>query len=118
MATILKFLLSVTTLTACAYGVSVLGISMWPALFSAFSVFLLTSIVFTNLDAVAITAARIMGILSFVTFALLMLAAAIGGAFHISESNQVIAIALALMALFGCAFFLIKNENADSKLKR
>ena len=59
----------------------------------------------------AVAIAKIMGVLSLIAFALLMLASTIGGSSHMSESNQVIAIALAFMGLFGCLFFLTKNLN-------
>ncbi len=114
MTTLLKILLSVTTLSICAYGVSIFGFSMWPILFSALSVFLLFSIYFKKLNAVAFILAKTMGILSLLAFTLLLLASTIGGSSHMSESNQIIAIALALMALFGCAFFLANGGNTKA----
>jgi len=114
MTSILKLLLSVTTITACLYGINVFGFSMWPILFSALSIFILVSLFFPKLNRAAFTIARIMGILSLLAFALLLLASTVGGSFNMSESNQVIAIALALMALFGCAFFLIKSRNVST----
>lgn len=114
MMHILKLLLSAITLSVCAYGVSIFGFSMWPVLFSALSVFLLVSIYFTRLNAAAVIVARVMGVLSLLAFALLILASTVGGSTRMSESNQIIAIALALMALFGCAFYLVKGGNVNS----
>jgi hypothetical protein len=42
-------------------------------------------------------------------FLLLLLASTIGGSSNMSESNQIVATGLALMALFGCAFFIALN---------
>lgn len=87
---------------------------MWPILFSTLSVFLLVSIYFTKLNTMAVIVAKIMGVLSLLAFALLLLASTIGGSSHMSESNQIVAAALVLMALFGCAFFLIRSGNAST----
>ena len=115
MTPILKLLLSVTTISVCVYGVNIFGFSLWPILFSTLSVFLLFSIYFTSLNKAAVIVSKIIGVLSLLAFALLLLASTIGGSSHMSESNQIIAIALALMALFGCAFFLIGSGNAKRK---
>lgn len=108
MTIILKLLLSVTTLSVCAYGVYVFGFSLWPILFSILSIFLLASIYFTTLNTMAFVVAKIIGVLSLLAFVLLLLASTIGGSSNMSESNQIIATALGLMALFGCLFFLIR----------
>jgi hypothetical protein len=112
MTAILKILFSSTTLATCWYGVNIFGLSMWPILFSALSVFILMSLLFPKLNVVAVVIARIMGILSLTAFALLLLASTVGGSSHMSESNQIIAVALATMAFLGCAFFLVKKTNA------
>jgi len=69
------------------------------------------SLFYPRLNIVAAAIAKIMGVLSLIAFALLLLASTIGGSSHMSESNQIIAVALAFMALLGCAFFLIKTPN-------
>ncbi len=112
MSRILKILLSLTTLAACLYGVNVFGLSMWPLLFSGLGLFMLVSLFFPWLDTAAVVMARIMGLLSFAAFALLMLAATVGGSFHLSASNQTVAVFLALMAMLGCAFFVVKIKKA------
>jgi len=114
MASILNLLLSITTLAVCLYGVNVFGFSLWPILFSAMSIFLLVSTFSKKFNTAAIVIARIMGVLSLLAFVLLLLAATIGGSFHLSESNQIVAVALALMALFGCASFFIGNRNVST----
>ena len=114
MAIILKLLLSITTLSVCLYGVNVFGFSFWPILFSALSVFIIVSLFFRKLNTAAVVIARIMGVLSLFALALLLIAATIGGSFHLSVSNQIVAVALALMALFGCALFLIKSINVST----
>jgi hypothetical protein len=43
-----------------------------------------------------------------------LLASTIGGSFHMSESNQFIAVGLALIALFWGAFFLLKITNVTA----
>jgi len=113
MTPILKLLLSSTTLAVCIYGFNVFGFSLWPMLFSALSIFIFVSLFFPKLNTAVVGIARIMGIISLIALVLLLLAATIGGSFHMSESNQIIAIALALMAFFGCAFFLIKSTNVN-----
>ena len=114
MTHILKLLLSVTTFAVCMYGVKVFGFSLWPMLFSALSIFIFVSLFFPKLNTAAVAIAGIMGILSLLAFVLLLVASTIGGSFHMSESNQIIAIALALMAFFGCAFFLIKSRSVSA----
>ena len=114
MIPILKLFLSITTLSACLYGMRIFGSSLWPILFSALSIFIFVSIFVPILNKLAIAVAKVMGVLSLLAFALLLLASTVGGSFNMSESNQIIAIALALMALFGCAFFLIKNTEAST----
>lgn len=86
---------------------------MWLILFSTLSVFLLVSIYFTRLNSMAVIVARIMGVLSLLGFALLLLASTIGGSSHMSESNLIVAVALVLMALFGCAFFLVRSGKCQ-----
>ena len=46
MSSVLRILLAITTLAACAYGVSVFGLNLWPALFSGLGFFLLLSVHF------------------------------------------------------------------------
>lgn len=58
----------------------------------------------------AFVVAKIIGVLSLLAFVLLLLASTIGGSSNMSESNQIIATALGLMALFGCLFFLIRTR--------
>jgi len=72
------------------------------------------SLLFPKLNVVAVVIAKVMGVLSLIAFALLLLASTIGGSSHMSESNQIIAVAVALafMAFFGCAFFLVNKSNA------
>lgn len=111
MIPILKFLLFATTIAACLYGIDVFGVSMWPVIFLMFSFIILLSLFVPKLNMVSIVIAKTIGIVSLLAFALLMLAATVGGSFRMSEGNQVIAIALALMAVFGCLFFLVKSNS-------
>lgn len=114
MAPVLKVLLSVTTIALCLYGISVFGVSMWPVIFIAGSVFILASLALPILDGATILLARVMGVLSLVAFLLLLLASTIGGSSNMSESNQLVAVGLALMALFGCAFFFVKKSRTGT----
>jgi hypothetical protein len=111
MHTILKLLLSVTILSVSLYGMSEFGISLWPLLFSALSIVLFLSLFFSKLNTAAAVISKIIGVLSLVAFALLLIASTIGGSFHMSDSNQIIAVGLAFMALFGCMFFLLKGAK-------
>lgn len=112
MVNILKILLSSVTLATCIYSAGVFGIGLWTLLFILLSLFLLLSIYFKALATASLMVARAMGALSLLAFLLLMLAAMVGGSFHLSESNKVIAASLAVMAVLGCAFFLIKAKHS------
>lgn len=110
MVTILKILLSITSIGICLYGIIIFGPSLWPILFIALSLFILLSLFIPMINKAAIITAKIMGILSLIAFSLLLLASTIGGSFHMSESNKIIAVALALMFIFGCSFFLVGKK--------
>jgi len=111
---ILKLLLSTTALAVSIYGVNLFGLSLWPTLAMVASLFIILSVFISKLDVVAILLARIMGGLSLVSFLLLIVAASLHGSYSMSESNQIIAVALALMAVFGCTFFFIKSTNVST----
>jgi hypothetical protein len=114
MTSILKLLLAATAIGASLHGVNVFGLGMWPIVFSACGIVILASIFLPKLHTTAIAIAKLIGVLSLIAFILLMVAATIGGSFHLSESNQTIAFELALMAVFGCIFFLIKNKHTGT----
>ena len=108
MTLLLKTLLSVSALALCIYGLLTFDFNMWPLLFSVFSLLIFFSIFFENLNMAAIIVARIMGVLSLLALLLLLLAATVGGSFHLSQSNLIVAVGLATIALCGCGFFFIR----------
>jgi hypothetical protein len=115
MTAILKLLLAVTSLAVCWYGMGIFGVSLWPVLFAGMALLIIASLFFSQLDPIATTLAKIMGGLSLVAFVLLLLASTVGGSSHMSQSNQVVAVALALMSVFGCPFFFIGRRRVEKE---
>lgn len=115
MALILKTLLSVSTLALCTYGLFTFDFNMWPMLFSVFALVIFFSIFVEPLNMAAIIVARIMGVMSLFALLLLLLAATVGGAFHLSQSNLIVAVGLAMIALCGCGFFFIRISKQSVK---
>ena len=95
----------------CIYGIDTFGLSVWPIFFMLAAVFIMVSVYISKLDMAAIILARVVGGLALAGFLLLLLASTIGGSAHMSESNQVIAFMLFLIAMLGSAFFLIKIKH-------
>lgn len=103
---LMKMLLAATTAGVSLYGMSVFGASPWPAATLAAALFLAASAFTPRLDAPARIAGHVIGGLSLLALLLLLLAATIGGGFHLSPSNEVIAVFLFLMTLFGLTSLL------------
>lgn len=112
METLLKILLSAVAVAACFYSSSILGVGLWSVAFLFLSLLLLLSIFVPRLNALSRVTARFMGGSALLAFALLMLASTIGGSFKMSESNEYIAIYLAIISILGCCFFFIKSEKS------
>lgn len=108
LAILLKTLLSVASLALCFYSLQQFDFNIWPMMFAVFACIVFLSIFVDALNAATIVIARIMGVLSLMGLLLLLLAATIGGNFHLSHSNQIVAVGLAGMALLGCAFFFLR----------
>lgn len=107
----LKVILSATAIAICAYGILEFGPSIWPLLFLVLGVFILVSLFVPRFHLPALIIGRIMGVLSLLALALLMLAATTGGSFRLSASNELIAVALAIMSFAGCALFLARTRT-------
>ena len=111
MESLLKTLLSAVTVAASLNSSSVLGVGLWSIVFLLLSLLLLLSIFVPRLNILSKIIARFMGISSLLAFSLLMLASTIGGSFKMSESNENIAIYLAIISFLGCCFFFIKLKS-------
>jgi len=107
MGVFLKLFFSITTLGLCLYGIQVFGTGLWPTLFALGGGFVLLSLFLPVLDPAAVVFAGVMAALSLLGLGLLLLAATIGGSFHLAPSNQIIAVGLALLGLSGGALFLV-----------
>ena len=111
MESMLKVLLSIVTVAACFYSSSILGVGLWSMTFLFLSLLLVSSIFVHKLNFLSRIVARFMGISSLLAFSLLMLASTIGGSFKMSDSNEIIAIYLAIISFLGCCFFFIKLRS-------
>ena len=111
-AAIIKTLLALTICANCIYGIVIFGLSLWPLTFLTAALLILGSLAWPTLDALAMTIARTVGVLALIGLMLLMLAATVGGSFHLSESNQIIAGGLTAMTLLGCALFFVNNRDS------
>ncbi|OZG72979.1 hypothetical protein BTA51_13565 [Hahella sp. CCB-MM4] len=87
---------------------------MWPVALIIASILMIASVFIKALDSVAIIVARIIGGLSLAGLLLGILAGFIGGAFHLSESNQIVLVGLFVMALLGLPFFAFRIEPKDA----
>ena len=114
MGLVLKILLGIVTLGACAYSATTFGIGLWSVVFAIFGLFLFTSPFVPALENTATVVGRIVAVLSLFAFLLLLLASTIGGSSHMSESNQVIAFFLFIMAFFGFGLFLVRLRKPSA----
>ena len=105
LSRLMKFLLACSATAAGLYAISVFGPGLWSAVILAVALFLAVSAFVPGLDGPAKIAGHILGVLSLSALLLLVLAGTIGGQFHLSPSNQVIAVLLFLMTLFGMTSF-------------
>ena len=105
--------------STCLYGMSVFGISAWAIAILLAALLLAVSAFTPRLDLPARVLGHAFGILSLLALGLLLLAGSIGGRFHLSSSNEVIAWLLFLVALFGMTSFLwpgaAPKPNAEAK---
>lgn len=107
MNALLKLLFSVATLALCGYSLNVFGPGPWWTLFILGAALVLVSVAVPRLHLPAVIIAGVMGILSLLGLALLLLAGTVGGSFHLSPSNQVLALGMAAMGILGCACLLL-----------
>lgn len=112
LTNILKMLLAINCLGMFFYSVSVFGFSAGLLLLPVFSALIVLSVFYKSLSLAVTNLCKGVGILSLIAFLLLMLAGTIGGSFHLSPSNQVIAALLVGMALFGLSslFWSVKSH--------
>ncbi|WP_157719218.1 hypothetical protein [Halopseudomonas salegens] len=101
----LKSLLAAICLGMFFYTGSVFGFSLGHFLLPILALAIIISIVYKPLALPINHLCKGVGILSLLSFLLLMLAGTMGGSFHLSPSNQVIATLLAGIALFGLTSF-------------
>lgn len=105
IANMLKLFLAATCLSMFFYSGSVFGFSLGLFLLPIVSSLIVASIFYKPLSLPIKNLCKGVGILSLLGFLLLMLAATMGGSFHLSPSNQIIAFLLVGMALFGLTAF-------------
>ncbi|WP_221076233.1 hypothetical protein [Agarivorans aestuarii] len=111
-----RLIFSVCTVVTCLSSLVILGLSWWPLLFLALAAFVCLSIYIKALDYIAILLARIGGVLALLGLALLMLAATVGGSFHLSPSNWLMAGLMLTMAISGLSAFFwqpAESQNAE-----
>ncbi len=119
LSKLFRILTAVTSCLTCLYGIYIFGISFWPLTVIAISLVIAASVFFERLNPAAKALGILLGILSLAAFLLLLIAANIGGSFHLSESNQVIAICLFFIALFGLtAFFWPDSKQQEQNIKQ
>ncbi|UPW19595.1 hypothetical protein M0C34_04770 [Agarivorans sp. TSD2052] len=114
MTSILKCLFSLVTVAASLSSLLAFGVSWWPLLFIGLALFVAASVYFQSIDYIAILLARVGGVLALLGLALLMLAATVGGSFHLSPSNWLMAGMMLLMALFGLSGFFWGARAAEA----
>ncbi len=117
MTTILKMFFGITIILCCGYGVKIFGFSFWPILFLCLAAVVILSIFLPSLAGLSKTIASFIAWLSLSALILLMIASTIGGSAHMSESNEVIAIFLFFMSLFGASsyFWKIGDSNTEEE---
>ena len=107
----LRITLGGTLAATCLYGLSIFGPSFWPTLMLLLSGVLIASAFVSQLEDLGSAIARFVGVIALVAFGLLMLAGTTGGSFRLSDSNEIIAFALLVIAALGCAFFAVSTES-------
>ena len=110
----LRITLGGTLAATCLYGLTLFGPSFWPALMLLLSGVLVASAFVSQLEDLGSAIARFVGVIALVAFGLLMLAGTTGGSFHLSDSNEIIAFALLVIASLGCAFFAVSTESGTA----
>ena len=115
IANIFKLFLAAICLGMFFYAGSVFGFSLGHFLLPVISTLIVASIFYKPLSLPVKNLCKGVGILSSLAFFLLVLAAAMGGSFHLSPSNQIIAFLLVGMALFGLtSFFWSVKKNVGT----
>ncbi|GAB1621213.1 hypothetical protein AAOGI_12630 [Agarivorans albus] len=100
-----RLIFSICTAVTSLSSLVIFGLSWWPLMFLALASFVILSLYFKGLDYIAILLARICGALALLGLALLMLAATVGGSFHLSPSNWLMAGLMLTMSLSGLSAF-------------
>lgn len=114
MDSLLKLMLSSAVAASCVYAIKMFGFGLFSGLFLSLSFIVFVSLFMPTLHILSIVIARVMGVMSLLGFALLMLASTVGGSSHMSDSNRVMAVVMALIACLGCMFFFIKLRKSGS----
>ena len=109
------WIFSVCTAVTSLSSLVIFGLSWWPLLFLAIAAFVSLSLFFKPLGYIAILLARISGVLALMGLALLMLAATVGGSFHLSPSNWLMAGLMLTMAISGLSAFFWQHVEAQSE---
>ena len=100
-----KLLLTIFIVGMFFYSSSVFGYSEGHLLLVALAALIVSSIFNKPLTNSVTNICKVIGVLSMLALLLLLLAGTIGGSFNLSSSNQVIAVFLGGISLFGLTAF-------------
>ncbi|ASP38558.1 hypothetical protein CHH28_07665 [Bacterioplanes sanyensis] len=92
-----------------------LGVGFWSMVSLAVALLLILSVFWPILHWPAIWAGRVIGLLALLALALLLLAGTAGGAFHFSDSSQIMASGLFFMFGFSILLWLFAPLSAGSE---
>lgn len=105
ISSLFKILLTLTTVSGCFYSMQVFGFNYALLVVLAISFVILLSVFYHPVKALANILGKGICIVSFLALALLLLSGTMGGSFHLSPSNEIIAIFLLFISLFGSTSF-------------
>lgn len=111
---LLKIILALLCISMFFYCASVFDFSAGLLIFPAFALFVIVSIFYNKIAFAATILCRIIGIISVLSFLLLMLAGTVGGSFNLSPSNQVVAALLFSMSILGLSSFFWSSNGKKS----
>lgn len=107
---VFKLLLALTSVGMFFYSGSVFGLSSGHLLLLLLAALIVASIFYRPLNTLVAHLCKVVGVLSLLALLLLMLAGTTGGSFNLSSSNQVIAVLLGGMSLFGFTAFFWRDK--------
>jgi hypothetical protein len=113
LTALLKLIFVAATIAASTYSMSVFGPGMWSWIFLGVALIVLASLFFVRLAPLAAVLGKTSGFLAATALGLLLIAAMVGGSFHLSESNVIFAYLLGLLAAAGFAAYLWSEPKGE-----